>query len=93
MISQKMSSTILDHYNYMEVRVLKINESLFSGIAKSITVPGITGDLQILPGHESLVTVLKTGTIGILDPEGESHTFDIEHGYLEVTPEQVTVIL
>jgi len=77
----------------MEVRLLKINESLFSGEAKSITAPGITGELQILPGHESLVTVLKSGSVAIVDGQGESHSFDIEHGYLEVTPEQVTVIL
>ena len=77
----------------MEVRLLKINGSLFSGEAKSITAPGITGELQILAGHESLVTVLKAGVITIIDKEGETHSFDIEHGYLEVTPEQVTVML
>ena len=93
MRNQKMSSTISDHYNYMEVRVLKINESLFSEKAKSITVPGITGELQILSSHEPFVTVLKVGIITIVDTEDKVHTFNIEHGYLEVTPEQVTVIL
>ena len=77
----------------MEVRVLKIQESLFSGKAVSITAPGITGDLQILSGHEPLITVLKAGVITIRDKEGKDHAFDIEHGYLEVTAEQATVML
>ncbi len=77
----------------MEVRLLKINESLFTGEAKSVVAPGITGELQILAGHEPLVTVLKTGVVTIMDTEEKSHTFDIEHGYLEVTPEQVTIML
>ncbi len=77
----------------MEVRVLKIQESLFSGEAVSVTAPGITGELQILSGHEPLVTVLKTGAVTIKDKDSESHSFEIEHGYLEVTPEQVTIIL
>lgn len=77
----------------MEVQVLKINESLFSGKAKSIVVPGITGEMQILLGHESVATVLKAGNIQIVGAEGENHSIKIEHGYLEVTPTQVTVIL
>jgi len=77
----------------MEVRVLKIQESLFSGDAVSITAPGITGELQILSGHEPLITVLKAGSITVEDNEGEKHVFEIEHGYLEVTAEQATVML
>ncbi len=77
----------------MNVRVLKINETVFVGEALSVDVPGITGDMQILPGHESLATVLRIGAIVITDTEKQKHEVEIEHGYLEVTPNQVTIIL
>jgi len=77
----------------MEVRILEINESLYTDKAKSVSVPGLTGDMQLLPGHESIVTVLKSGSIVVVDMQGKKHTFEIEHGYLEATPEQITIIL
>jgi len=77
----------------MEVRVLKINSALFEGTAKSISVPALSGQMQVLSGHKPLVTTLQAGSIQVIDAEGKEHSFDIEHGYLEVTPEQATVIL
>ena len=77
----------------MNVRVLKINESLFVGEAQAIVLPGISGDMQILAGHESLATILKAGTVTVTDMEKKEHTIKVEHGYAEVTPDQVTVLL
>ncbi len=77
----------------MDVKILTIEQSLFAGKARSITVPGSTGEMTILAGHEPLVSALKQGVITIHTDTDKSETFAIEKGYLEVTGTQVTVLL
>lgn len=77
----------------MDVKILTIEKSLFTGKARSITVPGSTGEMTILVGHEPLVSALKQGVITVHTDTDAAETFQIEKGYLEVTGTQVTVLL
>ncbi|MCF7815975.1 MAG: F0F1 ATP synthase subunit epsilon [Candidatus Pacebacteria bacterium] len=72
--------------------ISKINEQLFSGEANSITLPGTEGVLTILAHHESLVSLLKEGTIHVRTGE-EITTFQISKGLLETSNNQVTVLV
>ena len=63
----------------------------FQGPATSIVAPGTEGYLGVLPGHIPLVTSLKRGTLAVVS-EGRRRRFDIEAGYMEITPTSVIII-
>ncbi|MFG6371560.1 MAG: F0F1 ATP synthase subunit epsilon, partial [Turicimonas muris] len=49
----------------LKVDVVNAEESLFSGEAEFVALPGIEGELGILPGHTPLITLLRPGLVRI----------------------------
>ncbi len=76
----------------MHVTLAKVHENLFSGEAKSVTVPTVSGEITILPKHEAFVSTLKAGTVTVRTDAGEQ-SFPVDTGVLEVSSDQVTVLL
>lgn len=77
----------------MKLVIAQVNETLFSGEAKSVTLPGSEGEMTVLGQHEPLITTLKAGTIVVHEMEGATKEFSIAGGVLEVRPDGATVIL
>ena len=79
--------------NQFHVDVVSAKESIFSGPATFVALPGESGELGILPGHISLITRIKPGTVRIQNggPETEELVF-VAGGILEVQPKGVTVL-
>jgi len=78
----------------MNLVLAKVNETLFSGEAESVTLPGAEGELTVLGHHEPLITTLKAGTVIVrLGGELPDQTFAIQGGVLEVRADGATVIL
>ncbi len=67
--------------------------TIFRGDATSVILPGSEGVLEVLAGHEPLVTTLKEGKGSYTDSSGAKHTFPINNGILEVTSDQCVVLL
>src|SRR5258708_15009783 len=59
--------------------------------AESVQVPGLNGDLGILPGHAPLITELGAGEITYLT-NGQSHRFAVAGGFADGLPDRVTVL-
>jgi F-type H+-transporting ATPase subunit epsilon len=57
-----------------------------------ITLPAYSGELNILPGHSSLMTVLKSGRLTYKLVSGETAEFVIAWGYCQVTENSVQVL-
>jgi len=76
-----------------QVDVVSARESIFSGVATFVALPGESGELGILPGHISLITRIKPGTVRIQNggPETEE-LVSVAGGILEVQPKGVTVL-
>lgn len=74
------------------VTVAKVEGPLFDGDAVSVTVPGVEGEMTVLPHHEALISPLKKGVITVKTAEGEKF-FEIEQGTLEVSDNQATVLM
>ena len=76
-----------------QVDVVSAKGSIFSGAATFVALPGESGELGILPGHISLITRIKPGTVRIQNggPETEELVF-VAGGILEVQPRGVTVL-
>ncbi|MBC2770074.1 MULTISPECIES: F0F1 ATP synthase subunit epsilon [Pusillimonas] len=77
----------------LHVDVVSAEESIFSGEAKFVVLPGESGELGIMPGHTPLISRIRPGTVKIVlaDGSGETNVF-VAGGILEVQPGGVTVL-
>ena len=77
----------------IHVDVVSAEESIFSGEAKFVALPGENGELGILPRHTPLITRLKAGAVRIQRADnGEEEFVFVAGGILEVQPGTVTVL-
>jgi len=60
-------------------------------IVDAVTLPGIEGELGVLPHHAPLVSMLGLGELRIRKA-GETETFAIAGGFLQVRPDKVVVM-
>ena len=79
--------------NTIHVDVVSAEESIFSGEAEFVVLPGEAGELGIFPQHTPLITRIKPGSVRIkvADQEAEELIF-VNGGILEVQPRLVTVL-
>jgi F-type H+-transporting ATPase subunit epsilon len=76
----------------IKVDVVSAEQSLFSGEAKFVALPGESGELGVLPGHTPLITRVRAGTVKITKTDDtEEHIF-VAGGLLEIQPNHVTVL-
>ena len=81
-----MASTI-------HVEVVSAEESIYSGEAEFVVLPGVMGELGIYPKHTPLITQIKPGTVRIKVPgQAEEQVVFVQGGFLEVQPDVVTVL-
>ncbi|MSQ54010.1 MAG: F0F1 ATP synthase subunit epsilon [Betaproteobacteria bacterium] len=77
----------------IHVDVVSAEESIFSGEAEFVILPGESGELGIYPRHAPLITRIKPGTVRVLPPGGgEEQLFFVAGGVLEVQPRLITVL-
>ena len=78
--------------NTIHVDVVSAEESIFSGEAKFVALPGESGELGIYPRHTPLITRIKPGTVRIEKTDGTEEFVFVAGGLLEVQPNCVTVL-
>lgn len=77
----------------IKVDVVSAEESIFSGDAELVSLPGQSGELGILPGHVPLITLIRPGFVRIhLPSKQEVEQVFVAGGVLEVQPNLVTVL-
>ena len=72
--------------------VVSAEQSIFSGEAKFVALPGESGELGILHGHTPLITRIRPGSVRIEKANGDEEFVFVAGGYLEVQPDRVTVL-
>jgi F-type H+-transporting ATPase subunit epsilon len=79
--------------NTIHVDVVSAEESIFSGEAKFVALPGEMGELGIYPRHTPLITRIKPGAVRIERADnGQEEFVFVAGGILEVQPHAVTVL-
>ncbi len=78
--------------NTLHLDVVSAEESIFSGAARFVALPGETGELGILPGHTPLISRIRPGAVRIELADGSEEFVFVAGGFLEVQPEGVTVL-
>ena len=74
------------------VDVVSAEESIFSGEAKFVALPGEAGELGIFPRHTPLITRIRPGSVRIQTADGGEEFVFVAGGILEVQPDCVTVL-
>ncbi|MBC7618967.1 MAG: F0F1 ATP synthase subunit epsilon [Candidatus Saccharibacteria bacterium] len=78
--------------NTIHVDVVSAEESIFSGEATFVALPGEAGELGIYPRHTPLITRIKAGSVRIEKADGTEEFVFVAGGILEVQPNCVTVM-
>ena len=78
--------------NTIHVDVVSAEESIFSGEATFVVLPGEAGELGIYPRHTPLITRIRPGAVRIQTPDGAEELVFVAGGILEVQPKVVSVL-
>ena len=74
----------------MTVHILTPDETLYSGEAVYVGLPGSDGSMGIMERHAALITTLQSGDVIVRTGKGEE-TFAVKGGTVEVLNNVVTV--
>jgi F-type H+-transporting ATPase subunit epsilon len=79
--------------NTIHIDVVSAEESIYSGEAEFVVLPGEAGELGIYPRHTPLITRIKPGTVRIQPAGGgDEELIFVAGGILEVQPKVITVL-
>ncbi|HEY6095940.1 MAG TPA: F0F1 ATP synthase subunit epsilon [Gallionellaceae bacterium] len=77
----------------VQVDVVSAEQSMYSGLAEVVVVPGEMGELGIYPRHAPLLTRIKPGSVRIKVPDqNEEELIYVSGGMLEVQPNLITIL-
>jgi F-type H+-transporting ATPase subunit epsilon len=75
----------------IRVDIVTAERLVFSQDADIVMVPGIEGEMGILPHHEPIMTMIKPGEI-LIRKGTEEYSLAVSGGFLEVTPDHITIL-
>ena len=77
----------------IHIDVVSTEESIYSGEAEFVVLPGEAGELGIYPRHTPLITRIKPGSVRIKPAGGGAEELIfVAGGILEVQPQMITVL-
>ncbi len=71
--------------------IVSQDRQVFAGDADMVIVPGVQGEMGILPNHAPLLSTLKLGILRVRF-QGQEQVFTIAGGVIEVQPDLITVM-
>lgn len=77
----------------MKITVLTPDTSVFEGEIKSVKVPGVSGEFEVLNNHAPLVSALGSGSVRLLETGGDSKSFKIESGFIEILNNEISLLV
>ncbi|HWW75399.1 MAG TPA: F0F1 ATP synthase subunit epsilon [Pyrinomonadaceae bacterium] len=75
----------------LQLDVITPERRLLSEQADSVNVPGLGGELGILPGHTPLISALQTGVLSYAQG-ATTHRLLVSGGFVEVNNDRVSVL-
>lgn len=75
----------------IELEVVTPERRVLAEPVDMVTVPGLGGELGILPGHTPLISQLQTGVLTYLQ-DGKSFPLHVSGGFVEVRDDHVSVL-
>jgi len=75
----------------IQVEVVTPERRVLDEAVDLVTIPGLNGELGILPGHTPLISQLKTGILTYVQ-DGKSFQLHVSGGFVEVRDDHVSVL-
>jgi len=76
----------------MQLRILTPEAEVLNTAVTAVTIPGVNGELQVLPGHTQFLTLVNGGEVVFDGAAGAaSGKFLVEAGHAEVNEDVVTI--
>ena len=75
----------------IELEVVTPERRVLAEPVEMVTVPGLSGELGILPGHTPLISQLKTGVLTYVQ-DGKGFQLHVSGGFVEVRDDHVSVL-
>ncbi|OZG48955.1 F0F1 ATP synthase subunit epsilon [Bombiscardovia coagulans] len=77
--------------NTMQVNIVATDRPVWSGQARSVSIPAQQGAMGILPNHEPILSLIKKGTVTVIEADGTSTSFDVDEGFISFDSNKLTV--
>jgi F-type H+-transporting ATPase subunit epsilon len=71
--------------------IVSQDRMVWEGDADIVVIPGVAGEMGILPNHAPLLSTLKFGILKVRS-KGEEELFTVAGGVVEVQPKLITVL-
>jgi F-type H+-transporting ATPase subunit epsilon len=75
----------------IQLEVVTPERRVLAEAVDSVTVPGMNGELGILPGHTPLISQLQTGVLSYTK-NGATERLHVSGGFVEVNADRVSVL-
>ena len=75
----------------IKVDIVTAERLVFSEDADIVMVPGVDGELGILPHHAPIMTMIKPGEV-LVRKGSEEYSLAVSGGFLEVKPDHITIL-
>jgi F-type H+-transporting ATPase subunit epsilon len=75
----------------IQLEVVTPERRVLSEAVDSVNVPGMNGEMGILPGHTPLISQLQTGMLSYVQ-KGTAHRLHVSGGFVEVSADRVSVL-
>ncbi|MBA2339509.1 MAG: F0F1 ATP synthase subunit epsilon [Pyrinomonadaceae bacterium] len=79
----------------IQLEVITPERRALAETVESVTVPGMAGEIGILPGHTPLISQLQTGVLSFVTAGAGNATpqrLHVSGGFVEVSADRVTVL-
>jgi F-type H+-transporting ATPase subunit epsilon len=76
----------------MHLDILTPDKALFSGEVTSVVLPGSKGQFEVLKNHAAIVSSLDKGTVKVKTVDGNTESFEVSGGVVEVLDNKITVL-
>lgn len=77
----------------LKLSIVRVDGPVFEGDVLSVAVPGSAGDMEILAGHEALISPLKSGKIRVKKADETTESFILDSGTLEISNNHATILI
>jgi F-type H+-transporting ATPase subunit epsilon len=78
--------------NQIQVRLVTPDRILVDQTATAVELPGLSGYMEVLPGHAPLLSELGSGEVRVHGGEAGEQKYHVSWGFVEVLPERVTIL-
>ena len=77
--------------NTLELQIITPDKIAYSEQVEMVTVPGVEGQMGVLPMHVPLMTQMIPGEL-IVHKDGRDYSLAVGEGMIEITPDHVAIL-